>query len=71
MTDTSPEIATKVLARLMALTGSERFCMGMDMFKAARRFVLASLPADLSEAERKRRLFGCCYGEPLPFGGKA
>ncbi len=66
MTDTTPEVAEMVRARLMALTGAERFRMGVEMFDAARRMVLASLPADLTETERKRRLFERLYGEPLP-----
>jgi hypothetical protein len=66
MTDTSPEIAEMVRARLMAMSGAERFRMGVQMFEAARRMVLASLPASLSEAERKRRLFERIYGLPLP-----
>ncbi len=66
MTDTPPEIAEMVRARLMALSGAERFRMGVQMFDAARRMVLASLPADLTETERKRRLFERLYGMPLP-----
>lgn len=66
MTDTSPEIAEMVHARLMKLSGAERFRMGSEMFDVARRMVLASLPADLSEAERKCRLFERLYGESLP-----
>jgi len=66
MTDTSPEIAEMVRTRLMALSGAERFRMGSQMFDAARRMVLASLPADLTENERKRQLFQRIYGEPLP-----
>lgn len=66
MTDTSPEIAELVRARLMARSGAERFRMGVDMFETARRMVLASLPADLTEIERKRRLFERLYGTPLP-----
>ncbi|MSU20763.1 MAG: hypothetical protein EXS30_05150 [Pedosphaera sp.] len=66
MTDTSPEIAEMVRARLMALSGAERFRMGVQMFDAARRMVLASLPAGLPETERKRRLFERLYGMPLP-----
>jgi len=66
MTDTSPEVAALVRERLMALSGSERFVLGSQMFDAARRMVLASLPASLSEAERKRLLFQRIYGEPLP-----
>jgi len=36
------------------------------MFEAARRMVLTSMPAGLSEAERKRGLYERVYGEPLP-----
>jgi len=66
MTDTPPEIAELVRARLMARTGAERFRMGVEMFDAARRMVLASLPTDLSETERKRHLFERIYGRSLP-----
>jgi hypothetical protein len=66
MTDTPPEIAEMVRIRLMALSGAERFRMGAEMFDAARRMVLASLPADLPEPERKRLLFQRIYGESLP-----
>lgn len=66
MTDTPPEIAEMVRARLMALSGAGRLRMGADMFEAARRMVLASLPAGLSQTERKRRLFERLYGLPFP-----
>jgi hypothetical protein len=66
MTDTPPEIEEMVRVRLMALSGAERFRMGAQMFEAARRMVLASLPPDLTAAERKRRLFERLYGETLP-----
>jgi hypothetical protein len=66
MTDTPPEIAEKVRARLMAHSGAERFRMGVEMFEAARRMVLASLPAGLTETERKHRLFERLYGMPMP-----
>lgn len=66
MTDTPPEIAGMVRARLMARSGAERFRMGVEMFEAARRMALASLPAGLTEDERKRRLFERLYGTPLP-----
>ena len=54
--------------RLMARSGAERFLMGSQMFEAARRMVIASFPADLSETERKRRLFERIYGEEPPSG---
>ena len=66
MTDTPPEIVETVRARLMALSGAERFRMGVDSFVATRRMVLASLPAGLSETEHKRLLYERLYGEPLP-----
>ena len=66
MTDTPPEIAEMIRARLMALTGAERFMMGVRMFDAARGMALASLPHDLPEVERKRMLFERIYGYPLP-----
>ena len=66
MTDTPPEITEMVRVRLMALSGAERFRMGALMFDAARRMGLASLPADLTEHERKRLLFERLYGEALP-----
>ena len=66
MTDTPPEIAAMVRARLMARSGAERFRMGAEMFEAARRMVLASLPAGLTVDERKRLLFERLYGTPPP-----
>jgi len=68
MTDTSPEIEHLVRKRLMAFSGAERIRMGADMFSAARRMILASLPEDLDDAERKLRLFERVYGEPFPAG---
>ena len=67
MTDTPPEIAEMVRAKLMDRSGAERFVMGSQMFDAARRMVLASLPADLPPVELKRRLFERIYGERAPF----
>lgn len=66
MTDTPPEIAEMVRTRLMSLSGTERFRMGVRMCDAARRMVIASLPVGLSKAEQKRLLFERFYGEPLP-----
>ena len=67
MNDTPPEIAEFVRQRLMALSGAERFMMGVRSFEAARAMVLASLPADLPPQELKRRLFERIYGQPAPF----
>jgi hypothetical protein len=62
VTDTPPEIAEMVRARLMARSGAERFRMSVEMFEAARRMVLASFPSGLTETARKRRLFDRLYG---------
>lgn len=66
MIDTPPDVAAMMRARLMARSGAERFRMGVEMFEAARRMVLASLPPDLTETERKHRLFDRLYGMPMP-----
>ena len=68
MTDTTPEIERMVRERIMSLSGAARMRMGAEMFAAAQRMVLASLPADLSDIERKRRLFERVYGDSLPEG---
>lgn len=66
MSDTSPEIAEMVRSRIMALSGEERFLIGIRMCDAARKMVLASLPMGLSETERKQQLYERWYGESLP-----
>jgi len=68
VTDTSPEVAAIVRDRIMNLSGAERFVIGARMFESARAIVLASLPEDISERERKRMLYERFYGEPLPNG---
>ena len=62
MSDTSPEANRAIFERTMSLTGEQRFLMGVSMFESARKIILASLPADLDEAGRKRRLFERTYG---------
>jgi hypothetical protein len=62
MTDTPPEIERMVRAKLMERSGEERFVMGARMFDSAREMVKASLPAGLSETERRRELFRRTYG---------
>ena len=66
MNDTSPEIAEMVRARLMKLSGETRLIMGAQMFESARAMILASLPTDLTEFERKQLLFERIYGEKFP-----
>ena len=67
MTDTLPEVAEIVRSKLMSRSGVERFIMGAQMFDAARRMALASLPSDLPPEELKRQLFERIYGTAAPF----
>ena len=64
MNDTPPEIERMVRERIMARSAEERFIMGARTFDAALEMIRASLPADLSKAEQKRRLFERLYGNP-------
>ena len=67
MNDTPPEIAERVRSMLMARSGFERMLMGVRSFEAARQMVLASLPAGVTEHERKRLLFERLYGMTAPW----
>jgi len=67
MNDTPPEITELLRKKLMALSGEDRFLMGIRSFNAARAVVLASLPPDLPPEELRRRFYERIYGEPLPF----
>ena len=69
VTDTSPEVAAIVRDRIMKLSGAERFIIGARMFESARAIVLASFPANISNTDRKRKLYERIYGEPLPGAG--
>jgi hypothetical protein len=70
MDDTSPAIKELFQAKLMELSGEERFIRGTLMFDAARAMILASLPKDLDPAELRRRLYERIYGEPLTVASK-
>jgi hypothetical protein len=67
LTDTSAE-ATALHRRLLsARSGEQRLRMASDMFEAARRLVLASLPDDVAAdpVERRVALFRRFYGRDL------
>lgn len=55
--DASPEMQARYRQMLMARTPEERFLMGIDACRAARKLVMASLPPDLDETERRVALF--------------
>ncbi len=66
MKDTSPEVNAIMYKRLMALRGEERMEMGFSMITSAKEMILASLPKELPEAERKKMLYERLYGEAMP-----
>ena len=61
--DTSPEAARVVAERFRAMSGRERFMIGVQMFESARALALASLPTGVSEKERQRHLCARFYPE--------
>lgn len=63
MNDTSPEIAEMIRQRYVAMYPAERLVIGACMFESARAMVMASLPADLSSHEIRRRLCERFYGD--------
>jgi hypothetical protein len=65
MTDTAPQIERMVRDELMGRSSEERFIMGAQMFESAMEMAKASLPAGLSGAEQRRRLFKHIYGKEL------
>jgi hypothetical protein len=63
MKDTPDHIEEMMRERFAALTGSERFMMGISMCATARQIVLASFPPGLSPLETKIRLAERYYGD--------
>ena len=61
--DTHPEVARLVARRYEAMSGAERFMIGMEMFETARQLALASLPDNASDEERRSRLCQRFYPE--------
>lgn len=60
--DTPPELNALLFRRMMERTPGERLRMGFDMLATAKALVLASLPANLSEAERRAAFLERFYG---------
>ena len=65
MTDTAPAIDDLLRERYGAMSSAERALMALQMFESAQRIVLSSLPAGLSERERRRELCRRFYGDEL------
>jgi hypothetical protein len=62
MKDTSIEVEQKFRELIMARSAGERMIMGASMFDAARAMILASLPENVSEEERRQALMERIYG---------
>jgi hypothetical protein len=62
MRDTTPEFERFVATQYARLTPDERVRLCTEMFEAARALVESSLPAGLSDRERKRRITERFYG---------
>lgn len=54
MNDTAPEVSDYLRKRYAAMSPEQRFLIGIRMFDTARALVEASIPAGLSEYERRR-----------------
>lgn len=62
MKDTSAEFEKLYHKLLKEKSGEERFLMGLRMGDAARKMVLASFPQNLTEVEKRIKLFIRYYG---------
>jgi hypothetical protein len=55
-TDTTPDVQERFRQLLMKRSGEERVRMACDMFQAARRLILAALPAEIAVDPAERRI---------------
>ena len=62
MNDTSPEIKEKIKEIYKNMSGEKKLLIALSMFETARELVIASLPKELSEKERRKELFLRFYG---------
>ena len=65
MRDTAPEINALLFRQMMRRTPGERLAMGMDMTATAKALVLASLPEEMPETERRAAFLARFYGSSL------
>ncbi len=61
MNDTLPEVGQIFRELMMRRSGVELMQMAADMFDAARRIIMASLPPDLDDMDMKARLCDRLY----------
>lgn len=65
ITDTTPEMEEIFRMKMMKLSGERRFMMGVSMYDTARMLVEASLPKDITLAEKRRQILTRFYGDEL------
>ena len=63
--DTPPEINSALFSRMMSRPAGKRLKMGAEMTAAAKAFVRASLPANLTGTERRAAFPERFYGPSL------
>jgi hypothetical protein len=66
MNDTTPEITKLLNEKWKRRTPQERTKTASLVFVSARKIILATMPENLSEAERQRYIYERTYGESLP-----
>ena len=66
MNDTAAIVAALVVKRHRAMTPAERWEAASSMFETARAIVGSSLPADLSDQQRRLAIGRRLYGDELP-----
>ncbi len=66
MNDTTVEIEKMTDDIWSQRSPQERAKIASAMFVSARKVILASMPENLSGADRKRYIYERTYGEPLP-----
>ncbi len=64
--DSAPEINEMIFRSMMRKSPGERLLMGLDMLATSRELVWATIPIELSAADRRRAFFERFYGEPYP-----
>jgi len=62
MNDTSEAFRTLTRRTMLARSPQDRVMMGVSMHESARAMVLASLPSDATECQRRHGLFLRFYG---------
>lgn len=63
MNDTSPEIEQLQFEMMMKLGAKRRVELACEMYGAARKSIIASLPRGLSESDRRRAFVEKMYGK--------